>query len=113
LAHSTGLAQDAAETGLADAKVGVQWTKESLDRLIGRMAELGILLEKSNPDSARALREAVRFAQTAYISKDMSKVIAYEPQVYDDRQLVLWTDGRVQPMAVPELQGALDAGTAP
>jgi hypothetical protein len=39
-------------------------------------------------------------------------IVAYEPLVYDDRQLVLHTDGRIKPMAVHELQIALDSGNA-
>jgi hypothetical protein len=44
---------------------------------------------------------------------DVSEVVAYEPLVYDDRQFVLWTDGRIQPMSVAELQTALDARSTP
>ena len=44
---------------------------------------------------------------------DVSDVVAYEPQVYDDRQMVLWTDGRVQRMSVAELEGTLSAGSMP
>ena len=43
-------------------------------------------------------------------AKDVANVVAYEPLVYEDPQLVLWTDGRVQPMSVAELEGRLKAG---
>lgn len=43
-------------------------------------------------------------------AKDIANVVAYEPQVYEDPQLVLWTDGRVQPMSGAELADRLKAG---
>lgn len=46
-------------------------------------------------------------------AKDGDEVVAYEPQVYDDAQLVLWTDGRVAPMSASELQNTLKPGKTP
>jgi len=43
----------------------------------------------------------------------VSNILAYEPLVHDDPQLVLWTDGRMQAMSVSELKRALDAGSTP
>lgn len=43
----------------------------------------------------------------------VSAVLAYEPLVYDDSQLVLWTDGRTQSMSIAELERALQAGRVP
>jgi hypothetical protein len=43
----------------------------------------------------------------------VAEVVAYEPQVYDDPQLVLWTDGRVEGMSTTALEHALSAGNTP
>ena len=74
-AASLATAQEAPDARLADARAGARWNKEAFDRLLGRMAELGAILEKSDPDAARALKQAVKVAQAADISGDMSKVL--------------------------------------
>jgi hypothetical protein len=43
----------------------------------------------------------------------VSNVLAYEPRVYEDPQLVLWTDGRTQVMSAAELESALQDGSTP
>jgi hypothetical protein len=67
--------QEAPTTQATEIKVKQQLNKETFEKLVRTMAQLSQLLEKTDPDSARALKQAVEAAQRAYISNDMDKVI--------------------------------------
>jgi len=75
-AMTSGLAEDAGNKGVGDASLvpKVRFTKGQFENLVAEMTQVAMLLEKSDPQTAKVLTEAVNQAQRAFIAKDMDKV---------------------------------------
>jgi hypothetical protein len=73
---TSGLARPAGETSVTDASLvpKVRFTKEQFKKLVTEMTQVASLLEKSDPQTAKVLTEAVNQAQRAWIARDMDKV---------------------------------------
>lgn len=52
-----------------------QYVREEFQKLMTRMLEVADLLEKTEPDAAKTIRQAVQQAQRAFIAEDMAKVV--------------------------------------
>jgi hypothetical protein len=74
LAWSPAAAQDST-TQTAEIVVQQKLNQETFNKLVGTMAELARLLKDKQPEAARALEEALKAAQSAFIAQDMDKVI--------------------------------------
>jgi hypothetical protein len=77
LAWACAHAQEAPASRAADISAQQKIIKERFEGLIKTMAKLSTVLEKTDPDSARALKQAVDQAQSAFIAEDMEKVVEY------------------------------------
>ena len=75
-AMTLGLAETAGEKKVGDASLvpKVRFTKGQFESLVAEMTQVAMLLEKSDPQTAKVLTEAVNQAQRAFIAKDMGKV---------------------------------------
>ena len=75
-AMTFGLAETASEKKVGDASLvpKVRFTKGQFESLVAEMAQVALLLEKSDPQTAKVLTEAVNQAQRAWIARDMGKV---------------------------------------
>jgi len=77
LAGDWALAADEPKDDLS-ANIGlvtqVRFTKEEFAKLTSQMIEVADLLEKTEPDTAKVLREAVNQAQRAFITQEMDLV---------------------------------------
>jgi len=73
---TSGLAESAGDKGVGDASLvpKVRFTKGQFENLVAEMTQVAMLLEKSDPQTAKVLTEAVNQAQRAFIAKDMGKV---------------------------------------
>lgn len=58
----------------SELKATQEFTRSQFQDLIKRMADLGVLLEKSDPATAKVLAEAVAAAQKALVAEDMQRV---------------------------------------
>ncbi len=74
-----GLAKPAGESTVTDASLvpKVRFSKEQFKNLVTEMTHLAGLMEKSDPQTAKVLIEAVNHAQRAWIDRDMDKVAEY------------------------------------
>ncbi|HAU39207.1 MAG TPA: hypothetical protein DCX07_16025, partial [Phycisphaerales bacterium] len=77
LAGSAWAQGAAAEKGDGELAARQQFTREKFQTLKARMLRVADLLEKTEPESAAAIRQAVNEAQRAFIDQDMEKVIQY------------------------------------
>ncbi|HOF17947.1 MAG TPA: DUF4175 family protein [Phycisphaerae bacterium] len=77
LAGSAWAQGAAAEKGDGELAARQQFTREKFQALKARMLRVADLLEKTEPESAAAIRQAVNEAQRAFIDQDMEKVIQY------------------------------------
>jgi len=64
----------AKKVGDASLVPRVRFTKEQFKDLVTQIAQLAILLDKSDPQTARVLIKAVNQAQGAFIARDMDSV---------------------------------------
>ena len=81
LGGAWAMAQDAPTDPVAapDAKVtevvgNQKFLKAQFDKLMSKMVDVAVLLEKTDPESSKALKEAVAQAKGAFIAEDMDKV---------------------------------------
>lgn len=58
----------------------VRFTKGQFEKLVAEMTQVALLLEKSDPQTAKVLTEAVNHAQKAFIAKDMDRVAEFLTQ---------------------------------
>jgi hypothetical protein len=67
-------AQDAGSGDGSSIAARVQFTREQFVKLTDQMLEVATMVETSEPQTARVLREAVSQARRAFIAEDMTKV---------------------------------------
>lgn len=66
--------QDAPTTQSSELVARVKFTKEQFVELTAKMLEVARLLEKTEPETARVLRQTVNQARRAFITEEMGKV---------------------------------------
>ncbi|MCP4377580.1 MAG: hypothetical protein GY794_15560, partial [bacterium] len=76
LSLASGLAKPSEERSATDASLvpKVRFTKEQFKKLVTEMTHVARILEKSDPQTAKVLTQAVNQAQNAWIARDMDKV---------------------------------------